>query len=144
MIKGDSAKAIAKYAWKKQPIKQLVKSNPTQNIWYAVLSATNDVMILAVSIKQVNDEAAAKTLGIRVIIDGITLSASGSLANNQWNYVYLDFRSDTIAWSTSLLNFGMYSAVCGQNVAIDLRIESAPGTNQLLYGNAQIETLEET
>lgn len=124
----------------------LLSQTPTINTWYAILAATDDVKLDEIAITQSNDEAAAKNLQLRIVVDGETIALSDtSVPNAATRFVSLtvsptDHTLALVTGQGSIIGFPLY----GLSLAIDMRITSATGTNQLIKGGAHYQTLEVT
>jgi len=109
---------------------------PVQNTWYEVFHAY-DVRHLYCVIRQVNDEAAAKTVEVRWTIDGNVYLANPALASNQINWVFRNYLPSSggtggLANSTAERMAAFYQSKRGKDYKVEIRITAALGTNQTL------------
>lgn len=135
-----------KYAWKKQPIAIKEMAPPTLNEWHTILDTTEDVRALFISLVQTNTETGAKNVNIKITIDGITLTKATDLSaiHATYYYAYIGSNVDALAIITTFVLPCYYYPLEGQSMKVEMRITSALGTAQTLYGYVQYETLEAT
>ena len=133
-----------KYPHKFQLIADLDQDPPVQNTWYTMFDGTGGIRIRMMTVKQINDEAAAKTIELRMTIDGTALVETPQVqSNDSWYYwtvrAWTDrvYGDDTAPWLAQY-----YKAVECHDVLIEVRMTSAPGTNQKLDGRVHYETFE--
>ena len=138
---GKGAGAHIKYCWEIQPKEGCYEAPPVQNQWYDVLPQCEDVRIIYIAIRQVNDEAAAKDIEFRSTVDGIVGTASISLANNTWWYGYWDTLADRFGFGGTLQNTAVNCCLICQDALLEIRITSPLGTNQLLQCVVKYELL---
>lgn len=119
-----------------------VSQAPTINVWYPILAATEDVKADMIAITQTNDETAAKDMELRVIVDGETISLGAtSVASGASRFPALivsptGHSFSLVTGQASVTGFPLY----GQSLAIDFRIVTAVGTNQLIKGTVHYQT----
>jgi len=104
-----------------------------QDTWYDALDLSELYgQVKEISVRQINDEAAAKTVEVEISIGGDTLTPSAALNNNTWYNIHQDFP----AASSFHFNTNRYAACCRTtfNGSPEFRIRSTsvPGTNQNL------------
>ena len=135
----------SRFHWKFKPLAALDQAPPVQNTWYTVLDTVPKARIYSVIGKQVNGEAELKAIDPRVTVDGVTLTQSGStLANNTIRSFYISPVADSAAAATdgNYNHFGFYIATHAKSLKVEMRLTSAPGTNQHLYGYVRYAQLE--
>lgn len=133
------------YSYKYKATGTVDEDPPTQNTWYTVLDTTDDVRLIGVTTRQINDETDTKTIAVRITIDGVTLETGNvTCNNNSFYYVYHQLVSDSIFSTTNARNIGFNTGLRGQSVKVEVRQTEATGTNQQLDGRAVYETLEPT
>jgi hypothetical protein len=143
---GHGGQGTVKYHYRKEPVATLNQDPPVATTYYTCLDTTEDVRLIWVAIRQINDETNAKDVNIRITIDGITLdrSADLSLANNTWAFAYLTHDADGLGISTTAFQPNYYTDMRGLSVKVEMKVQSAVGTNQKLDGRVQYETLQPT
>ena len=133
----------ARFHWKFKPLAVLDQAAPVFNQWYTVLDTTSKIRLYSISLKQVNDEIADKGIGVQVIIDGVTTSASSTTCGSGVvNYSYLNNNLDGFAIDTPIKAVGYYVALHGKSIKVQVKNTSALGTNQRLYGYVRYAQLE--
>lgn len=136
-----------KYMFQTQALATLDQDPPVQNTWYTCLDTTEDVRLIQVQTRQTNDEAVAKTIQIRITIDGNTITSNAESQNNNTIYWWIldsydTFRITDITSARSIAT--NYTTMRGQSVKVECRTTAAPGTNQTLDCRVWYETLEVT
>jgi len=132
------------FAYRSYPLAELNQDPPTVDTWYPVLDGQIDCRLVFCAVRQINDEAAAKNLEVRWVLDGETFSAAFSADNDTWYYVYRVATSNALAETASVVATGYYAARHAQLADVDVRITSAVGTNQELDGRVDYEVLMAT
>lgn len=125
-----------KFSYRDHDTSQINPLPPVLNLWYEIFHA-QDVRLLWCSLKQWNDEVAAKNLEIRWTVDGIVYFCSQSAVNNTYYYIYRHPDASTggtagIEPINIMFNAGYYIDKRGQDFKVEVRITSALGTNQRL------------
>lgn len=113
-----------------------------QNTWYTVATLTNcELMYLPVS--QTNGETAAKTLEIRFVADGVTISAFGiSVNDNSTQYAYVGTNLNHTLPLDASTRLAYYSAPFkARSLVISMRTTDVPGTSQTLKATVKYNTL---
>jgi len=117
---------------------------PSQNGWYTILDTTTNVLLLWIRVLQRNDETAAKSLRMRISIDGRVLTGSlTSCANWTSYYCYIASWGEPVL-TTSEVNVGMYVVERAKSVKVEVQFGDSPGTNQILEGYVQYAKLKAT
>ena len=130
-----------KYPHEFQAISRLDQDPPVQNTWYTVFDGTGGLRLRFLSSRQRNDEAAAKDVEFRMTIDGVSVdSIANSHDNLVWYYWNLEPGIERV--TTGVFMFHHYVAVECHDALIEMRMTSAPGTDQRLDGRLHYETLE--
>ena len=116
---------------------------PVKDQWYTVLDTIRNARIKSITIKQSNDEAAVKNLNMRITTGKETLTRpSGVLCNSgSLNYAEIYRGTPFISIGTSITLLGMYAAFTFDSVKVEVKNESAVGTNPLLFSTVQYERL---
>lgn len=145
---GGSIAAQIKYAWQDHDPALSSQDPPVQNTWYTIMDAY-DVRLLWCHVIQTNDESAAKDVEVRWTIDGTVYFDADSYEHNAGNYIFKNIYDSALGTSGLTLSSGRVNAADdvdkrGLHVKIEMRMTSAPGTNQVLTGRAVYETLEAT
>jgi len=147
-INNPNLQTLSKYAWKLHDIAALNQDPPVQDTWYTVLDTTEDVMLIEIAGRQINDETDPKDLEWRLTIDGVTLTivlaGDKTHANNTWLRVYRDLTLEGLTATGAVVLADHPGSVYGQSVKVELRMISAPGTNQKLDGRVKYYTWEAT
>ncbi len=134
-----------RWHWKLQPL-ATVDAAGAQNVWYTILDTKKNVRFLSLAIKQVNDEAANKSITVRATIDGISIPATGTTDAVSGSFYprYLDTTTDRLRGSGAgvILLAGYYVAAHGRTLKVEISNTSAAGTNQHLYGYVRYMTKE--
>jgi len=123
----------------------LRQTPPVTNTWYAILDTDllgyQRVAIHTVSVEQKNDEAAAKNVQVRLTINDViqntVLDRSQNSNVTYWPYLFADIHNLALynqAASVSGLFYCQYGSVGGRKVKLEMRLTSAAGTNQYLWG----------
>jgi hypothetical protein len=144
----SDGRPLQKYAYLDHDTDLVNEAPPIQNQWYTVFDAY-DVRLLWCVIRQLNDEAAAKTLNVRWIIDGNIYLESISAANDTPYWVFRNWVESTggtlgLSIDPNPYNAARYVDKRGQRFKVEVRITSALGTNQILRCWCVRETLEAT
>lgn len=130
-----------KYHYETQEIATDTETPPVQNTWYIILDTTYDVRLIYLRIYQDNDDAAAKTMEMRVTADGITFTGSFNVADNTANFPYVSTDADDLSGGTSTRNAAYYTDWRAQSVKVEFRMTAVPGLNQTMTGNVRYEKL---
>jgi hypothetical protein len=137
--KGSPLYALQPKAYIQKTAAQITAGN-----YYTLLDAAN-VEVYNFQVYQANDEAAAKFLNVKAIIDGreiTTTPTTYSIANNSWRDVehktpYNPSANDALliggSGGSSQVVFG--SPLRGTHVKLQISLESVKGTNQVLEGS---------
>jgi len=97
-----------------------------------------------IQVHQINDQSAAKSLAVRITIDGQVLqSGSVSCAHNTGYRIYIH-PTGILAFSTGDVNPGIYIPWPGRSVKVEVQFADVPGTNQVLNAWIQYATLKAT
>lgn len=123
------------YVWEKQPIILKHMEPPTLNEWHSILDADEPVKLSYLITKQLNDEAADKTVEVRAALSGDTITNTKLEPNDETQYYYISGDFDTLADNTGLNMFNWREAYECSSASIDMRITTALGTNQKLWGH---------
>lgn len=143
--------------WKRQAILQFQQNNPTQNQYYAVCNLSGGLKIKYIAVLQTNNENATKNLGATIVIDGIStygLSAA-AFSSGEAKFLYPNY-NNSIGFKTYVTPFAppmlssdqsvdvMACADCEEchTLVIQLKIEDAPGTNQVLEVYIEYQKIE--
>lgn len=136
---------MRKFAWKFNAQAETDQQPPVQNTWYTILDTTEDVRLAFFLVLQDNTETDAKNVDARITVDGVTLTGTPlSLADNTWEFIYHARTSEVLLSSTASLMVLYYESLFGHSVKTEVRLTSAPGTNQRLLARCTFETLEAT
>lgn len=122
--------AHIKYAWQHQADAVLNQAAPVQNTWYTVLAATEDVRVVACSIRV---ETANETLEVEMVIDGVTYIAN-QLAVAATTYtmgISGNPVSDTLNSSLTAVDIYRAFLIEGQNIRLRIRKTTALGAGNL-------------
>ena len=128
------------YHWKFMPLAAVDEAG-VQNTWYTVLDTTTNVRLYSFVGNQVNNEAAAKDIAIRVTIDGLTLSYAVSSSSGGLRYFIMQPTTEAYYHGNVYTLVGTYVALHGRSVKVEIRSTSAAGTNQHLYGYVRYAVL---
>ena len=129
--------------WKFQPLAATVDAAGVQNQWYTVLDTTKNVRVYSLWAKQVNDEAANKTVVVKVTLDGIESTKSEVMNNNSLNrYSWSAISDSVLERAPGTFLFGYHVAIHARSVKVEVRSTSVAGTNQHLYGYVRYATWE--
>lgn len=132
-------KSLHKY----QAIADLDQDPPVQNTWYTVLDETGGLRIKVMPVRQTNNEAAAKSIDVRMTIDGVSIDATvTSQGNGTWYYWSLGPGTERVIGAAAITMFHSILAIHCHDALIEIRMTSAPGTNQKLDGRVHYETLD--
>ena len=132
---------VVKYHYRGHDNDTVFKAPPVQNEWYELFD-DEDVRLTFCNVIQENDETAAKDVQFRWTIDGIVYLETVSLDNGVFAYIWrspIDLDS-----GTEVRNAGFYTDARGQDFKVEVKMTSAPGTNQTLTCRTVRETLELT
>lgn len=145
---GGSIVEPKKYMYLDHDTAQVDPSPVVQNEYYEVFDA-EDVRLLWCVVEQYNTGAVAKGVGVRWTIDGNVYGDAETLDSDAYYYVYRTFYSiadggPELAIVDTELNAGYTVDKRGHSVKVEVRLISAPGTNQRLQCWCVYETLEET
>jgi len=105
---------------------------PTENSWYTILDTTGNVLLEWIRVMQTNSASSAKSLRMRVTIDGQeTMSSFTSCAHATVYYCYM------IAWgpphlTTDERNAGRCIPWPAKSVKVEVQFGDTPGANQSL------------
>lgn len=121
---------------------------PIQNTRYEAFDA-EDVRLLFCVAQQINDEAAAKTIEVRWIIDGNTYVEVITAASGTVYYIYRHplqgaGAASGLSNTTTANNAGFQTDKRGHSFMVDVAITAVVGTNQILNLWCTRETLELT
>ena len=105
---------------------------PTQNSWYTVLDTTENVLLIWVRVKQTNDGAAAKSLAVRITVDGRTAQSGLVSCANNTNYFCYITEQEAVVVTTDVYNAGRYVAWHAKSAKVEVQFGDVPGTNQSL------------
>ena len=132
-----------KHHYKYQPVAQLNQDPPVQNTWYTALDANGGLRIRILGVRQINDEAAAKNIEFRMTIDGVSIDASVRLQTSPtWYYWTLGPGVERVSGGTFIVMAQLYEAIECLDALIEIRMTSAPGTNQFLDGRIHYESYD--
>lgn len=122
------------------PVRQeeqaLIKNPPVQNTWYTAFEEDRP-KVKKISIRQANDEAAAKTLEIKATFqDGNTITGTPSCVNGAYYSLYV-VPSYFGYWTTDASVAGRlmpysFESIEHHSIKLEFRITSALGTNQTM------------
>jgi len=145
---GGSIAEQVKYHYQDHDTAEVKEVPPVQNTWYGEMEA-EDVRHILCSAFQTNDEAAIKDVEIRWTIDGHVYFLAFSLPNNSRRLLARNHAPSAggaagLAQYDSMMNAGAYVDKRGHAYKTEIRMTSAPGTNQVLEMRDVYETLEET
>lgn len=140
--------APVKYAYLDHDINVVNPTPVVQNVWYTGID-DEDVRHIWCAVRQTNGEAAAKDFEVRWTIDGTPYFTGFSLANNALTYIFKNREPSTggtkgLTSSATGFNPAGYVDKRGQVYKTEIRLTSAPGTNQVLNMWSGYETLEVT
>lgn len=154
------SKRILRY--KHKAAVDVTQPDPTQDQWYTIADLSGGLKIKVVNAKQQNDEAAAKDLDVRLTIDGEVFEYEGDgngsgeehffflnwggVPSRQLSYVltrpcYFNDSQITVDAATGYLSRVHVPLECTR-FKMELRLGSAPGTNQTMRGVILHEKLE--
>ena len=133
----------SRFHWKFKPL-ATVDAAGVQNTWYTVLDTTLKVRLYSLWMNQYNDEAAAKTISMQIIVDGVTLTHTLSGASNTTpsRCYEIGQQTDTLEAAPATYLIGRYVALHGKSVKVQVRSTSAAGTNQHLKAYLRYAKLE--
>ena len=132
-----------KYHYRYQPIARLDQDPPVQNTWYTVLDANGGLKIRMVLARQNNDDTVAKSIEFRMTIDGVSVDATVTAQlEGSWYFWTIGPGVERVIGGTTIRMIHEYEVVECLDALIEMRMTSAPGTNQKLDGRVQYETLE--
>jgi hypothetical protein len=137
-----------KYAYLDHDTDVVNEAPPILNLWYMVFDA-EDVRLLWCVVNQINDEHVVKNVAVRWTIDGNVYYNSDTLGDNNPVWVYRSEEPSSGGTSglymvTSEQNAAFYVDKRGHSFKVEVRITTAPGTNQTLTCYCVRETLEQT
>ena len=131
------------YHYKFHPIAKLNQDPPVQNTWYTVFDGTGGIRIRQVTARQINDEAAAKDIEFRMTIDGVSVDATVTAQlEGSWYFWTIGPGVERVIGGTTIRMIHEYEVVECLDALIEMRMTSAPGTNQKLDGRVHYETFE--
>jgi len=139
----DGVRVSKRYCYEKQPIGTITQAPPVQDTWYAVLDLVQPIRVIYLSMKHDNTDSSAKTINMRVTMDGVVLTAAADAAgtDNTVYYFYVDPVSDALISTTTVLNPSYYESVECNSLKVEVRQTAAPGTAESLFGYVQYEIL---
>lgn len=137
-----------KYAYLDHDTDVVDESPPIQNQWYTVFDA-EDVRLLWCWVQQQNGEVASKNVEVRWTIDGNVYFLYVTISDGTEYYIYRNTPpslggTDGLLWSDSITNAAFFVDKRGHSFKVEVRMVSAPGTNQQLLCYCVRETLEQT
>jgi uncharacterized protein YbaR (Trm112 family) len=140
--------APVKYAYKDHDTAQQWLTPPVLNQWYTIFNDI-DVRLLWCEVRQVNTEAAVKTVEVKWTIDNNVYFMSQDLTSNTIYEVYRTTYPSTggtngLFGSGGTVNGVFYCDKRGQSFKVEVRITTALGTAQDLRCRCVYETLEVT
>jgi len=140
-----------KHAWKLHDAETDTRAPPTQNVYHEIFDLAGGQKFHYITIKQTNDEVAAKNVDVKLTIDGETYEKTGlSFGNGEIYYLYwtdigLDPPAATLGASNSgilpAFGFSMDDSAGAKFIPdveemtaakLEVKMTSAPGTNQVL------------
>ncbi len=132
--------------WKLQPLAVLDQTPVVQNTYYTVLDTTKNIRVYSIVLRQSNDELAAKTVYVRATVEGVVDSGGSGDTPANFGKVYLRLNpqesTNYFLTGSAILTLGYYVAMEFKSLKIEMRTNTAPGTNQHLYGYVRYATLE--
>lgn len=141
-----TAPAGTNWWWKHYPTAVVNQDPPVNDLsYYEILGEVEDVRFIYFGGRQINDEAALKNVELTATIDSIAYTRNhGNLGSGAWNYWHIrpEIAAALLA-STTTYNTARYETLDGQLGKVEIRIRSAPGTNQELDGRVVYELYEE-
>lgn len=152
-----------RYAWKLNDTETDTRSPPTQNVYHEIFDLSGGQAFHYISFEQNNDELAAKNVDIKLTIDGTAYELTGtSMDNSEIYYVYwddigLDPPDATLKVDNSNPIGGLVFKIADSaantiavnvdpvtDAKLEVKMTSAPGTNQTLVTRYRRSNLEAT
>lgn len=136
------------WMFKYQAIAELDQDPPVADTYYTILDTTEKVRLLSIICRQINDEAGAKNLQLKVTIDGVTIEGTAAaFADNTW-YAWFPTQTsedwDKITYSGTGMEDHAELKLEAHSIKIEVRQTTAVGTNQKLDGRVRYEVLTQT
>lgn len=119
---------------------------PVLNTWYTILDTTKHVVIYQINARQVNDEAGAKNVEIRLTQNygKDTITGAGSHVSGTEYYWYVYYPTDAMLSSTTAYSAGpLNTSLFVGTTKVEVRIATATGSTQVLYGDVFYGIVEE-
>ena len=132
------------YQYEYQPVASISIIPPSQSAWYTVLNTTTNVLVLSMRFLQQNDEAAAKSLALRITVDGEVLTSSFTSVPNATVYFGLVNAQGQAVLSATAYNANLYVALPAKSAKVEIQFADTPGTNQKLWGYVYYAKLKAT
>ena len=147
-VAGGHIGAGVKYHYEDHDTDGVNEIPPVQNTWYEVFDA-EDVRLIWCTMRQTNDEAAAKDVELRWTIDGNVYFLVESLADSEVRWCYRSVAESSGGTGGLISQIDKVNAAYnvdkrGQSFKVEIRLTGAPGTNQTLRCRCVRETLEAT
>ena len=97
--------------------------------------------VIYLSMKHDNAANSAKTINMRVTIDGVvmTCAADATGTDNTVYYFYADPTADALLSTTTVYNAGYYEDLRGNSLKVEIVMTGAPAADDILYGYVQYE-----
>lgn len=133
------------FTWEFQTPATLSRTSVTQNAWYTILDTATNVRIHSIDIRQTNDQANAKSIRVKLTVDGNVIQSSlTSIANNTNVLFALNKYGDSLLTVIGALGIEGKIAVFAKSAKVEVQFGDVPGTNQALYGYVVYDKLKST
>lgn len=153
---------VAKYAWKLHDLETHTKAPPVHNVYYEAFDEDGGQKLHYLVIYHDHGEhPGAKNVDIKLTIDGETYEKTGNALDSQeFYYIYFDEIGDDmtqavlkvtnasplalfgIASEDSAANKGPRTGLMVTDIKLELKMTSAPGTNQTLVTHYRRSSLD--
>lgn len=130
-------------AYQKPVIAVLDQDPPILNTWYTVLPQTQNVRLLYIVARRLDDDVVDKTMKVEVVVDGVTHVTSNPSTDNTWYYMYLrPWAGGALQRTTNIFNASYYCDLRGKEVMVRVQqLTDAIGANAELDGRVQYEVM---
>jgi len=131
-----------RFCYEKQPIATLTQpALLVQGTYYTVLDVRVPMRVIFLSMKHDNAANSAKTINMRVTIDGVVMTCAADAAgtDNTIYYFYADPTADALLSTTTVYNAGYYEDLRGNSLKVEIVMTAAPAADDILYGYVQYE-----